>query len=198
MRRSLAFVVAALVLVAANGCHRGQVRLPLAPDTDRYVWRDPIDLEAFRAPARLLLYTAEPPVGYAEARHKPGQSLAIALRLNWNAAVRPLPEAFEQLCERHNNAEVALSEFTARENTLLVALHDLTGLKEQLDALLAEYEAHLPITSADAPDARAVTQALRTQAKQINERAAARVADIRRPEAAAEPPEDSPANWGPS
>ena len=189
MRGSLAFFAAALILVGAGGCHRGQVRLALAPGAERHVWRDPIDPQAYGAPARLLLYTAEPPVGYAEARHNPGQTLAIAVRLNWNAVVRPLPQAFEQLCERHNRAEVALSEFTARENELRGALRDLANLKTQLDGLVAEYEAHLPLTDADGANARTVTQALRMQAKQVNERAAARIADLQPPEPAPEVPE---------
>jgi hypothetical protein len=192
VRRSLVLLLAAFVLASTAGCHRGQVRLRLAPGTDRYVWRDPIDPEAFRAPAGRLLYTAEPPVGYAAARQRPAQILSIALRLNWNAAIRALPEAFDQLCFRHNTAKIALSEFTERQNKLELALSDLNVQKSRLDAVLAQYEAHLPMASGEAGDVRAAAEALLAQAKQINECAAARVAEVVPPELAPEESEGCP------
>jgi len=192
VRSSFALLAVALLVVVASGCHRGQVRIPRDPNADGHVWRDPIDPEAYGALARGLLYTAEPPVGYAEARNKPVQVLAITLRLNWNVAVRPLPEAFEQLCESHNKAAIALSEFTRRENELLTVLHHLTALKAELDVLLADYEARLSVTGPGAPDADTVTPA--TQAREINARAAARVADILPPDAAPRARETTAAN----
>ena len=83
-------------------------------------------------------------------------------------------------------AKVTVREFTSRQNELLAALSDLTDLKAQFGALLAEYEAHLPLTGAEGPEPRLVTQAVRARAKQINERAAARVVDVRPAEPATE------------
>ena len=192
MRNSPVVLVAALLLVVCGGCHRGQVRIQVAPGVDRRVWRDPLQPEQYRAPARRLLYTAEPPVGYAEARHVPGQSLAVALRLNWNAAVRPLADSFDRLRERHNAADVTLREFNSRQDELLAALAALADLKQQLDGQLAEYEANLPTAGSPSAGGGLMPQAVRARAKQINERAAERVARVRPPEEAAEAPE-SPA-----
>jgi len=192
VRNSPAVLVAALLLVVSSGCHRGQVRIQVAPGVDRRVWREPLQPEQYRAPARRLLYTAEPPVGYAEARHMPGQSLAVALRLNWNAAVRPLADSFDQLRKRHNAADITLREFASRQDELLAVLVDLADLKRQLDDLLAEYEANLPTADSPSADGGLMTKAVRARAKQINERAAERVARVRPPEGAAEAPE-SPA-----
>lgn len=192
MRGHYVLLVAAFALAVTTGCHRGQVRLPVGPGSDRHVWRDPIDLEAYRAPARRLLYTAEPPVGYAEARHRPHQFLSIAVCLNWNVAVRPLPAAFEQLCVLHNDAGVSLSEFTEHDKRLRAILADAGELKSGLDAILAQYDDRLPATSTDAEDVRPAAQDLGTRAKRIIERAAERVAELNPPETQPVPPGADP------
>jgi len=175
-------LLAAFAGLALAGCHRGQIRLPTAAGAEGHTWRNPVDLEIYRAPARALLYTVEPPVGYAEARHRPGRSLAIALRLNWNAAVRPLSDAFERLAMEHNAAEIALSDFTDRERNLGFVLDALRPLRARFDGLLAEYDDLMSATEPDSPDQYSATNAIRARARQINLEAAECVAAVCCPE----------------
>lgn len=186
MQRLLLCLVPAVLILAVGGCQGERVRLGVSPDGDRHEWRSPIAAEQFSAPCVGLLYEIEAPVGYSMARHQPLQGFAVNARVRWNAAVRPLPAHFDELCARHNRAEITVQEFDERKAELLAVVRDVKALKPELDAALDECESaeralapapNDPEGSSEADPAKAAADMdrLRAGAEEIIKRAEQRV-----------------------
>jgi hypothetical protein len=136
----LVALVLPLFLLVPTGCHREQVRLRTAAGSDRYVWRQLIETGRLQESCRGLLYTIEPPLGYAQARTGQPQSFVFNARLRWNAAVRPLCAELAELARRHNQARVSLAEFEQIRGSLDAAVAELEPLKARLEDALDTYQ----------------------------------------------------------
>jgi hypothetical protein len=134
---------AACVLVALlAGCHRGQVRLPVAEAGRRHQWRQRVEAEVLRAPYAELLYAVEAPAGYADALQNPLEGFVIRARKDWNHAVEPIGDALEELAERHNDEAVSVREYERRTGELLGAARQLRRTRTRLDAALENYRVY--------------------------------------------------------
>ncbi|MHC5035003.1 MAG: hypothetical protein ACYTFZ_08195 [Planctomycetota bacterium] len=141
MYRPLFCAALAIGILSSTGCHKGQVRLQVDPNSNRFKWCDPILAEEFTAECQGLLYVVEAPVGYAMARKQPLHGFAVNARARWDTAVEPLCERFRRLCSRHNRADITLQEFEDCRAELQTALGDLGSRRRRLDALLEALEA---------------------------------------------------------
>jgi len=152
-----------LFLLVPTGCHREQVRLRTAAGSDRYVWRQLIETGRLQSSCRELLYTTDPPLGYAQARTGQPQSFVFNARLRWNAAVRPLCAELGALARRHNQARVSLAEFEQIRGSLNAAVAQLEPLRARLEDALNAYQAvrgNMIPEDTTAPLAGAPTRAL--------------------------------------
>jgi hypothetical protein len=137
----LRFICLALLALAAAafGCHKGQVRLPLAPGAGDYIWRAPIRVAECRNYWTDLLFTAEPPIGYAAGRYRSANGFSLNCKLRWNDCVRDLGRLFEDLCVAHNRGTISLQTFERRQEALLRAAGELEARKEEIAAAIEEY-----------------------------------------------------------
>lgn len=133
---------AALVLaLLLTGCHGGQVRLRVSPDSRRHEWRDVISADQFTAPCRKVFYVVEPRVGYAEARRHPLEGYALSARMRWNKITAALCDHFDELRRQHNAASITIQEFDERLTMLQDVLKELSEKKAGLDAAIEQHEA---------------------------------------------------------
>jgi hypothetical protein len=139
VRKTAICAAAAFLIAALAGCHRGMVRLRVAPDEFRFAWRKPVTLEQLLPGADDLAYVIQPPIGYAMARQQPLDERLLAIKLRWNEAVEPIWDCFPQLRDDHNNARITLQEFDNRRRELHEAVEQLSGHKADLDKTVAAY-----------------------------------------------------------
>ncbi|MFO8006970.1 MAG: hypothetical protein R6V05_04455 [Candidatus Brocadiia bacterium] len=136
----LVVLILPLFLLVPMGCHREQVRLRASAGSNRYVWRHLIETGRLQESCRELLYTIEPPLGYAQARTGQPQSFVFNARLRWNAAVRPLCAELVELARLHNQARVSLAEFEQVRKSLDAAVAELEPMKVRLEDALDTYQ----------------------------------------------------------
>ena len=141
MQRLVSCAALAFFALLFAGCHAGEVRLHVSPESSRHQWRKLLAAEEFSAPVRNLFYAVEPPVGYAQARLHPLEGYALSARMSWNAVVRSLLDRFDELRVQHNEARITVQEFDQRHDDLLAITSELTAKKAKLDAALEEYSA---------------------------------------------------------
>jgi len=129
------------VLIALlTACHRNQVRVRVSDDLARHEWRDPVSARSFIPHYRPMLYVIELPIGYARGRSRPSEGFIFNAQLRWNATVQPVVGLLADLCERHNRADITVTEFTQRRDRLLGAVVRLVEKKTQLNGLLEAYQ----------------------------------------------------------
>jgi hypothetical protein len=134
-------VAAAVMALWATGCHKGQIRMQVAPGSWRHEWRDPLVPEDFQCPASDLLYLVEPPVGFAPARQRPLEGFLPNARLRWNDSVKPLCRYFDLLCREHNQAALTVQGFVERRDALLVAAADVSRERQSFEEMLGAFRA---------------------------------------------------------
>lgn len=141
MQRLVACAALAFLALLVTGCHSGEVRLRISPESSGHEWRKPISAEQFSAPVRKLFYAVEPPLGYAEARLHPLEGHVLSAQMRWNAVIRSLLDRFDELRVQHNEARITVSGFDQRRGVLLVIAKDLAAKKALLDAAIEQYSA---------------------------------------------------------
>jgi exonuclease VII small subunit len=138
----------ALVLLSA--CHRNMVRLRVAPDSAEHVWRRPLSPGQLGTACRELLFTVEPPLGYARGRTRRLEGFQFNIRVRWNVTVDPVCGAVTELYERHNAGDITVLEFEQRREALSRAVSQLADRQGRLQAALADYrEARDALLEAD-------------------------------------------------
>mgnify|MGYP006280444215 FL=1 len=141
--------IIAAVCLPAFGCHRDQVRLRVAEQSDRYEWHHPISPDTITRPARELLFQIDVPLGYARGHEQPLEGLPFNTRVRWNVLVRPLSDELARLAERHNRADITVAEFGTREAELLTALQRLAILRGRLEDTLRAYQRAKKVAGGD-------------------------------------------------
>jgi predicted HTH domain antitoxin len=141
LRRARIAAATTLLLAAAFalGCHGEQVRLAVAPEADRYEWRDPVQVQRLRELLEELFYAVSGPPSYARAL-EPLEGFVVTARVRWNRLAEPLSAAFEELCRQHNEATIAIEQFDERMKALLALVDELKASRERLDAAVSRYE----------------------------------------------------------
>ena len=139
MRTCVTVALLAAAMVASCGCHRNEVRLPVSPVADDYVWRTRINPEEYMSRIDALMLPINPPTGYAEARESPPEEFVMSTHLDWNRMIEHLRDEFSRLIRQHNQGAISVERFEPRMDKLQEALDRMQSAREAIAEDLVQY-----------------------------------------------------------